>query len=59
MIEGRSPWVLAWRRLRQDKVAVASLIVILLLALLAILAPAIATWGRPSAGHDVHEQGPQ
>ncbi len=48
VIEGRSPWVLAWRRLRQDKVAVASLIVILLLALLAILAPVIAAWvGHP------------
>ena len=35
VIEGRSPWVLA-RRLRQDKVAVASLAVIVLLALLAI-----------------------
>src|SRR5215469_14227590 len=43
VIEGRSPWVLAWRRLRHDKVAVASLIVILLLALLAILAPVIAS----------------
>jgi peptide/nickel transport system permease protein len=40
--------VLAWRRLRQDKVAVASLVVILLLALLAILAPVIAAWvGHP------------
>ena len=48
VIEGRSPWVLAWRRLRQDKVAVASLVVILLLALLAILAPVIAAWvGHP------------
>jgi peptide/nickel transport system permease protein len=48
VIQGRSPWVLAWRRLRRDKVAVASLIVILLLALLAILAPAIAAWvGHP------------
>jgi peptide/nickel transport system permease protein len=48
VIQGRSPWVLAWRRLRQDKVAVASLIVIFLLALLAILAPVIAAWvGHP------------
>jgi peptide/nickel transport system permease protein len=47
-IEGRSPWVLAWRRLRQDKVAVASLVVIFVLALLAILAPVIAAWvGHP------------
>jgi peptide/nickel transport system permease protein len=48
VIQGRSPWVLAWRRLRQDKVAVASLVVILLLALLAILSPLIAAWvGHP------------
>ena len=48
VIEGRSPWVLAWRRLRHDKVAVASLVVIVLLALLAILAPVIASWvGHP------------
>ena len=48
VIQGRSPWVLAWRRLRQDKVAVASVVVIVLLALLAILAPVIAAWvGHP------------
>ena len=48
VIQGRSPWVLAWRRLRQDKVAVASGIIILLLALLAVLAPVIAAWvGHP------------
>ena len=48
VIQGRSPWVLAWHRLRQDKVAVASGIVILLLALLAIFAPVIAAWvGHP------------
>jgi peptide/nickel transport system permease protein len=47
-IRGRSPWVLAWRRLRTDKVAIASAIVILVLALLAILAPVItAATGHP------------
>ena len=47
-IEGRSPWLLAWGRLRHDKVAVASAIVILVLALLAILAPVIsALVGHP------------
>ena len=47
-VEGRTQWQLTWRRLRQDKVALASLIVILLLALLAILAPVIAAWvGHP------------
>jgi peptide/nickel transport system permease protein len=48
VIKGRSPWVLAWRRLRQDKVALASGVLIILLALLAILAPVIASWvGHP------------
>ncbi|HEY3734592.1 MAG TPA: ABC transporter permease [Streptosporangiaceae bacterium] len=43
-IEGRSPWLLAWRRLRKDKVAVASLIVIIVLAVLALMAPLVAHW---------------
>lgn len=41
-IEGRSPWLLAWRRLRSDRVAIGALAVILLLALFAILAPVVA-----------------
>ncbi len=41
-VEGRSQWQLTWRRLRSDKVAVASMIVILVMIALAILAPAIA-----------------
>jgi peptide/nickel transport system permease protein len=42
-IEGRSPWQLAWRRLRSDKVAVASAIVIVLLCAVALAAPLIAS----------------
>jgi peptide/nickel transport system permease protein len=42
VVEGRSQWQLTWRRLRADKVAVASMIVILVIVLLAIFAPAIA-----------------
>jgi ABC-type dipeptide/oligopeptide/nickel transport system permease subunit len=38
-IEGRGPWQLAWRRLRRDKVAMVSLGVIVLIALLAVAAP--------------------
>ena len=38
-IQGRSQWQLTWRRLRQDKVAMASLVVILVIVLLAIVAP--------------------
>ena len=42
VIEGRSPWQLAFERLRHDRVAVASSIVIVLIALMAILAPLVA-----------------
>jgi peptide/nickel transport system permease protein len=38
-IEGHSQWWLTWARLRRDKVAVAAMVVILLIALCAILAP--------------------
>jgi peptide/nickel transport system permease protein len=41
-IEGRSQWQLTWRRLRGDRVAVASMIVIILIALAAICAPLVA-----------------
>lgn len=37
-VEGRSPWQLAWARLRKDKVAIICAIFIVLLALAAILA---------------------
>jgi peptide/nickel transport system permease protein len=40
VVEGRSQWQLTWRRLRRDKVAMAALIVILIMILLAIFAPA-------------------
>jgi len=41
-VEGRSQWQLTWRRLRSDKVAVASMIVILVMIALALAAPGIA-----------------
>jgi ABC-type dipeptide/oligopeptide/nickel transport system permease subunit len=41
-IEGRSQWWLTWRRLRHDRAAVASMIIIGLIALCAILAPVFA-----------------
>ena len=41
-IEGRGPWRLAWLRLRKDKVAIWSLVVIGLLVLVAIFAPFFA-----------------
>jgi peptide/nickel transport system permease protein len=48
-IEGRSQWQLTWRRLRHDKVAIVSLIVIVVMVALAIAAPAFAAL----AGHPV------
>jgi len=48
VIEGRSQWQLTWRRLRHDKMAVASMFVILLVGAAALLAPLVATWtGHP------------
>src|SRR5262249_58337533 len=41
-IEGRSQWQLTWRRLRHDKMAVASVVVILIMTVLALLAPVFA-----------------
>jgi ABC-type dipeptide/oligopeptide/nickel transport system permease subunit len=41
-VEGRSPWRLAWDRLRHDRLAVACAVFILLLVLVAILANPIA-----------------
>ena len=51
-IEGRSPWRLAWDRLRHDPVAVISASFILLLILVAIFAPAFAHL----TGHGVNQQ---
>lgn len=53
-VEGHSQWWLTWRRLRHDKVAVASLIVILVITGLAIAAPAFAAL----TGHGPAEQFP-
>ena len=41
-IEGRSQWWLTWRRLRRDKMAMASMIIIVLIAICAIAAPVFA-----------------
>jgi peptide/nickel transport system permease protein len=41
-IQGRGPWALAWRRLRKDRVAMASLAVIVLILLMAVFAPVFA-----------------
>ncbi len=56
-IEGRSPWRLAWQRLRHDRAAMISLGVIILIVLVAIFAPVVAA----VTGHGVYQQfrGPQ
>jgi peptide/nickel transport system permease protein len=51
-IEGRSPWRLAWQRLRSDRVAMGCLVVIVLLTLVAIFAPLFADL----TGHPPNEQ---
>jgi len=51
-IEGRSPWVLAWRRLRRDRAAMIALGVVVLIVLMALCAPLIAT----ILGHGVYQQ---
>lgn len=51
-IEGRSPWLLAWQRLRRDRVAMISLGVIVLIVLMAIFAPLTTA----VTGHPVNEQ---
>src|SRR3954453_4309227 len=51
-IQGRSPWLLAWERLRHDRVAMVSLVVIILIVLMAIFAPLVAK----VTGHGVYEQ---
>jgi peptide/nickel transport system permease protein len=43
-IQGRSPWRLAWDRLRKDKAAMVSLVFLVLLILLALLAPLLVEW---------------
>jgi peptide/nickel transport system permease protein len=51
-IEGRSPWRLAFERLRHDRAAVISCTVIVIIILVAIFAPVIAL----ITGHGVYEQ---
>ncbi len=51
-IEGRSPWQLALERLRHDRVAIASAVVIVLVALMAVVAPLVAM----AVGHGPNTQ---
>jgi peptide/nickel transport system permease protein len=54
-IEGRSPWQLAWARLRRDRVAIGCAVVIVLIALVAIFAPVISL----IVGHGPNDQYPE
>jgi len=54
VIKGRSPWQLAWERLRHDRVAIASIIVIVFITVMAVIAPVIAHL----AGHGPADQYP-
>jgi peptide/nickel transport system permease protein len=51
-IQGRSPWKLAFERLRHDRAAMISLGVLLFVAVLAIVAPLVASL----TGHGVYQQ---
>lgn len=58
-IEGRSPSGIAWRRIRQDRVAMASLCVVAVLVLLAVAAPFLKAFKviDPSTPHPELVQG--
>jgi peptide/nickel transport system permease protein len=51
-IQGRNPWRLAWERLRRDRVAIGSFVVIVLIVLVAVFAPVFAML----TGHGVNTQ---
>jgi peptide/nickel transport system permease protein len=42
VIQGRSPWQLGWKKLRHDRAAMIALVVVAVIVLVAIFAPAIA-----------------
>jgi peptide/nickel transport system permease protein len=52
VIQGRSPWQLSYERLRHDRAAMISLGVLIVIAVVAIFAPVIASL----TGHGVNEQ---
>lgn len=52
LIQGRSPWQLAWERLRKDKAAIVAAATIAVIVILALMAPLIAAW----VGHGPNQQ---
>jgi peptide/nickel transport system permease protein len=53
-IQGRSPWYLAWRRLRRNKVALGSLVVFFLIIIACLLAPVYATHVAGTGPNSTH-----
>src|SRR4026209_1849996 len=43
-IIGRSPWEIFWRHFRQDRFALAGLVIIFVMILMAVFAPMVASW---------------
>src|SRR6059058_5252133 len=56
-IVGRSPWYLAWRRLRRNYVAIASLILFLVIVAACALAPVYAKHVAHTGPNDTHVSG--
>ncbi len=56
-VEGRSPWQLAWARLRGDKTAIVSTVVIVLLVAVALGAPLIAKLVGHGPNDQFHDTG--
>jgi peptide/nickel transport system permease protein len=52
LIQGRSPWQLAWERLRTDRAAVIAAATIAAIVIAALMAPLIASW----IGHGPNQQ---
>jgi ABC-type dipeptide/oligopeptide/nickel transport system permease subunit len=52
LIQGRSPFQLAWERLRKDRAAVIAAVTIAIIVLFALFAPLIAAW----VGHGPNQQ---
>lgn len=56
-VQGRGPWELAWRRLRRDRVAMASAVVVLLVTAVALAAPLFARLVHHGPNQQFHDTG--
>jgi peptide/nickel transport system permease protein len=50
-IIGRSPWEIFWKHFRQDRFALAGLVIIAVMILMAVFAPLVASW----SGHEPNQ----